>query len=88
MKYTYRLDGQTARYLRRLQPDQAARVLTVLRTLCEDPFDDSNSTALHGAMGNFRRARAGQLRIIFRVERELLLVFVTAIGPRGDVYKS
>ncbi|WP_096200079.1 type II toxin-antitoxin system RelE family toxin [Bacillus sp. FJAT-45350] len=33
------------------------------------------------------RVRVGDLRLIYRVENERLLIIVLKIGPRGDIYK-
>lgn len=41
-----------------------------------------------GELSHLRRARMGQIRVLYQILEDRLLVYVTAIGPRGDVYKQ
>ncbi|WP_307189288.1 type II toxin-antitoxin system RelE family toxin [Caldicellulosiruptor kronotskyensis] len=42
---------------------------------------------LHGKLEGFYRYKEGDLRIIYRVEKDRLIIYVYDIGPRGDIYK-
>jgi mRNA-degrading endonuclease RelE of RelBE toxin-antitoxin system len=55
-----------------------------IERLKADPFDPQNSKPLAGR-NDQRPARAGGLRILFRVEG--LDIVVADIGPRGEIYK-
>lgn len=59
-----------------------------IHELCDDPFDIRYSKPLHGSLDDTRTSRLGNIRIIFRVVREQLVIVVVRIGPRGDVYGS
>lgn len=43
---------------------------------------------LHGKYRGLFRLRVGNLRIIFKVEHNKLVIIVIDIVPRGDAYKS
>ena len=47
----------------------------------------SGTRALQGNLRPFRRARAGDLRIIYLVELDEKRIRVVAIGLRSDIYK-
>jgi mRNA interferase RelE/StbE len=88
LSFSYRLDRQAERYVLRLDERSRLRIVQALRALCEDPYDNAWSAALHGPLAGLRRARVGQWRIIFQVIDDQLLVLVLSVGPRGDVYKD
>ena len=43
---------------------------------------------LHGKYRGLFRIRVGSLRVIFKVERDRLVIIVIDIVPRGDAYKN
>ncbi|WP_307735279.1 type II toxin-antitoxin system RelE family toxin [Caldicellulosiruptor naganoensis] len=44
-------------------------------------------TRLHGKLEGFYRYKEGDLRIIYSLEKDRLIIYVYDIGPRGDIYK-
>lgn len=77
---------RAAAYLERLEPAMQARVVAALRELAVDPYG-AQSKALRDPEGR-RSRRVGGLRIIYRVNRTTQTVEVSAIGPRGQVYRD
>lgn len=83
--YTVALSKASLKYLNSTSFHQANRVIDVLEDLCRNPL--VNSIKLHGQLKGLRRAKAGNLRIIFELDIDKKQVFVKAIGPRGNIYK-
>jgi mRNA-degrading endonuclease RelE of RelBE toxin-antitoxin system len=54
--------------------------------LSEDLSDLRLSKPLHGTLSGRRSSRIGELRVMYDVSRERVLVTIVRIGPRGDVY--
>ena len=69
------------------QPKHARQILLKVIDLCKDPYPP-DSKQLRGTNRDFRRADAGEYRIVFLVEGEELIV--PLIGKRNDdeVYKE
>jgi mRNA-degrading endonuclease RelE of RelBE toxin-antitoxin system len=87
LSYAYRLDRGGAPLPAEAPEEQRNRILRLLSRICEDPVDSAVSLPLHGGAAGMRRSRAGGTRIVFEVFQDQLLVHVTVIAPRGDVYK-
>jgi mRNA-degrading endonuclease RelE of RelBE toxin-antitoxin system len=85
LSYTVRLARSANAYLRRLPPPLQARISQRIDQIAEDPFSVSKPLrATEGA----RSARVGDYRIIFDVDIATQTVFVTDIGPRGQIYRG
>jgi len=59
------------------------RINAALLSLSEDPFQ--GKSLKHGFKGKYS-LRVGQYRIIYKVSRETITVFIFDIGHRRDVY--
>ena len=84
-QYSIDLSRQSERFLRELPVKQARQIAEKLRALVEDPAAVP-SEQLRG-YAPMRRLRAGEYRIIYAVEDEI--VQVRLIGKRNDdeIYK-
>ena len=71
--------------LERMPRQERERILKVLYELRDDPFRH-DFKPLQGQP--LWRLRVGWWRILCRVERKEMTIFVLTIGPRGDVYKQ
>ena len=65
---------------------RSTRIVQRLVQLGDDPFGP-HSKPLEGRT-NDRSSRVGGWRIIFSVDRQRELVEVSAIGPRGQIYRQ
>lgn len=85
---TYRL--QTSKgadaYLRRLDFATQRRIAARLRQVVAAPYGP-HTKALQGA-GRRRSARVGDYRVVYTVNDADRVVDVSAIGPRGQVYRD
>jgi len=89
VSYRYQLAPKAERYLRRADRATQERVKSKLHRLCENPFDEYQSKPLKGKRhADVRRARVGDLRILFSVHETIEILEVMDVGPRGDIYKG
>ena len=84
---TYRIEvAPTAvRQLRKLDPTARRRVQAAVELLADEPRP-SGAKKLVGGDGEWR-VRTGDLRIIYEIHDEVLLVLVIAVGHRREVYQ-
>jgi mRNA interferase RelE/StbE len=73
------------RALKRVDQKDRARIHAAIALLAQNPRPPA-ARALQGRAG--LRVRAGDYRIIYTVEDEVLLVVVVTVGHRRDVYRS
>ena len=86
MRYTVFLSAPARKFLARLtDATQRARFERVIDSLAANPRP-SGCQALHGVSGAFR-VRVGGFRILYQVENTRLLILVTDIGSRGQIYR-
>ena len=78
------LSQQAASYLRRLDQPTKERIVAKLSEIAKDP--SAYSKGLVGR-GGARAGRVGPYRIVFDINVQRNVVEVSAILPRGDVYK-
>ena len=86
MTYDLRTSSKANAYLRRLDPDTQRRIKERLRQIGNDPYGVHSKPIVNA--GGRRASRVGDYRIIFRVDDEERVVGVSAIGPRGRVYRD
>jgi len=84
---TYRIELRpaAAKALRRVDPQDRARIQGAIALLGEDPRPPGAKT-LQGRDG--LRVRVGNYRIVYTVHDDVLLVVVVTLGHRRDVYAS
>ena len=89
MAWSVELAESAAREVAKLDPQPRGRILKFLRTRVarlEDPR--SIGEPLHGSrLGEFWRYRAGDYRLICKIEDGRLLVLVLHVGHRKEVYR-
>ncbi len=64
------------------------RVNEALDNIIKNPFEHTHTKKLKGEFEGSYRYRLGSLRIVYSVNPEKNIVFIEAIGARGDVYKG
>ena len=85
MSYSIVLSPAARKSLERLPAEIAARIITRISTLAENPRP-SGVVALQGVKGELR-LRVGDYRIIHKVEDESKVVRVVKIGHRSEIYR-
>jgi mRNA interferase RelE/StbE len=86
-KYTVKLRKPAAKYYEKLPPKLKSKVKEVIELLRENPYAISNVKPLEGSNYDDFRIRIGSLRLLYRIENDMLIIIVLDIGPRGDIYK-
>jgi mRNA interferase RelE/StbE len=85
--YKIELARSSVRALEGLDGKMQERVYRALQTLKTDPLQGSRIKKLRGELKGRFRYRVGEIRIIYKVVRQDKIIFVEAIGRRGQVYK-
>ena len=83
-RYSIELRPAAAKALRKIDPQDVARLRGAIALLAEDPRPPG-AKALQGRPGY--RVRLGRYRIIYTIDDGVLLVVVVTLGQRQDVYK-
>ena len=86
MAYRVELKPSAAKALARLPRRDQRRVARKIDALAEDPRPKA-ARKLSGAEALYR-VRAGDYRILYQVQDDVLLVLVVRIGHRRDVYRN
>ena len=85
--YKVVLTKDAAKYYQKLDSNNKKKINNSILKLKDNPLEGTNIKRLHGELTGLYRYRAGNLRIIYKVEQKELIVVIIAIGSRGDVYK-
>ena len=86
-KFRIELSNQAGKILEKMiakEPQMYKRVARVLDNLEEDPF---LGKALKGQLKGRYSYRIGSFRIIYKVQRNILIIYVIDIGHKRDIYK-
>ena len=87
----------TVKYLEEVQEDldnlgkaYARRALKVIDERIAKGEPDKSGQPLRGDLAGCRRIRTGDIRIVYRINNDLVEVLIIAVGPRRneEVYKS
>jgi mRNA interferase RelE/StbE len=85
MRYTVEFTASAAREFRALDRQAQRRISTKVAELAEDPFPPG-VRKLQGEEDHWR-LRVGDYRIIYRVEKQRLVIVIVRIGHRREVYR-
>jgi mRNA interferase RelE/StbE len=89
MAWNVELSAEASRELGKLDAQHAKRILKFLHqwvSKLEDPR--SIGRALHGSqLGEFWKYRAGDYRLISKIEDDRLVVLVLRVGHRKEIYR-
>ncbi len=78
---------QASRYYNKLEAKIQRRINTAIDEIIENPFEGPHIKKLKGRLEGKYRYNTGNLRVIYYVDVDNKIIYVEAIGPRGDVYK-
>jgi mRNA interferase RelE/StbE len=85
MAYEVRIRRSAFRYLNKLDAVTAHRLAAAIDGLTAVP-PKGDIRPLAGQPGVYR-LRVGNYRVLFHVDHQHAILFIDAIGPRGDIYK-
>ena len=84
MTYSIRIKGSAAGELRRVAKPERARIVAAIDRLAENPF---LGNALKGDLRGLRRLRIGDHRVLYEIQKDILVVLVVRIAHRREVYR-
>jgi len=86
--YKLEFSRKAAKFYQKADTAIVKRLNPVFSKLENDPFRHYNIKKLTGELEGSYRFRIGDMRIIYSVDDKREIVFIEAIGFRGDIYKS
>ena len=88
MSYQLKLHKSVTKFLKSAPPKTRQRIVDKLNLLQENPLTHPqlDIKAMQGLTDTYR-LRIGQLRIIYQIKQDKLIIYLLTIGSRGDVYK-
>ena len=78
---------QAARYYEILDAKVRRRINEAIENMAQNPPEGPHIKRLKGKLEGKYRYSVGGLRVIYAVDEDHEIIYVEAIGPRGDVYK-
>lgn len=88
MSYTVRLTPAAERQLDRLPRNAQSRVEKKIDALAQNPLPQGVKKLQDSPLGaNLYRVKAGDYRIVYQIEQNVLVVLIVKIGNRRDIYK-
>ena len=82
--WAVRFERDAQKAIAAMHPQMRERVLDAIDELLVDPSKARNVKALKGS--EKLRLRVGPFRVVYRLERDRLVVVVVNAGPRGGIY--
>jgi len=88
MSYQLKLHKSVTKFLKSALAKTRQRIIDKLNLLQENPLTHPqlDIKAMQGLTDTYR-LRIGQLRIIYQIQQDKLVIYLLTIGSRGDVYK-
>ena len=86
MIYQVSLAHEVEKILDRMDRTTERRIRARFVQLANDPFDPRLSSPMTDRAGS-RKSRVGGWRVLFAVDREEKIVYITTVDTRGQVYK-
>jgi mRNA interferase RelE/StbE len=81
------LSKKAGKYLKRMDERLKSQLITKLEGLASAPAEAAGVKPMEGENEGCHRLRHGDLRVIYHWDKEVDVIVVLAIGPRGDIYK-
>ncbi|HBY19878.1 MAG TPA: type II toxin-antitoxin system RelE/ParE family toxin [Clostridiales bacterium] len=85
--YEIKLSKEAIKYYKK-QTDKIKRLINkALEDIKRSPYQGTNIKKMQGNQTDTYRYRVGDIRILYTTNQRRVLVYVLAIGNRGDIYK-
>lgn len=85
--YKVQFSKEALKYFEKLDKQIQKRIAKVVEMLKQNPYAVPHVKPMEGTAYEQYRVRIGDIRMIYRLHNDQLLVIIVKIGPRGDVYK-
>lgn len=86
MKYRIEVKKSAAKELKRIPKPDQKRISIAIDNLAEN-LPDPDTTKMKGN-DPFHKIRAGNYRIIYEIQNDILLILIIKIGHRKDIYSN
>ena len=87
MTYEIIIDKEAIKALKKLPKQVQARITKKIEDLKENPRPEG-AKALQGGLNGLYRIRIGDYRVIYKVENEVVIIYVLKIAHRKSVYNG
>jgi mRNA interferase RelE/StbE len=85
MAYKVEITPAAQRIIKKLPKNIQKKLIEIIELLAEDPRPVG--VVKLSTTGNLYRVRTGDYRIIYEIQDQILLIVITKVGHRRDVYK-
>jgi mRNA interferase RelE/StbE len=85
MAYKVEITPAAQRIIKKLPRNIQRKLIEIIEFLAEDPRPVG--VVKLSTTGNLYRVRTGDYRIIYEIQDQILLIVITKVGHRRDVYK-
>jgi len=86
LNYHVEVKRSAAKALKKIPKADQKRIADKIDSLAED-LPNPDTTKMKGN-NPFHRIRAGEYRIIYEIQEDVLLILVVKIGHRKDIYRN
>ena len=87
MKYQVQITNKTLKKLEKFPKRDKERIIEVIDSLIEDPRPDGCKKLKCTLTPILYRIRAGNYRVVYSVQDDMLIILVVEVGHRKDVYR-
>jgi len=84
LAYKIEVSKKAAKYIGRLGTPDRARFISLFKEIAVDPLGQSDP--LVNSNPPARKSRVGGWRVIFIIDQPNQTVFISDVGPRGQIY--
>ncbi len=88
MSYRLLLHKNVTKFLKKCPERQRQTLKEKLEQLKQDPLNTALDIKSLQGYDNLYRLRVGQVRLIYQLENDELIIFIIKAGNRGDIYKA
>ncbi len=85
--YKILLTKEAIKNYKKCDTNDKKKIDKCFKELNKNPYISNNIKRLHGELKGLFRYRIGDMRIIYKIEENNVLVIVFSIASRGNVYK-
>jgi len=86
--YDIKFSNLAVKQLKKISKIDSIKVLRKIRILEDFSVKSNNLKKLKGTKKLFYRLRIGNISVIFEVENNKNIIWIVAVGYRGDIYKK
>jgi mRNA interferase RelE/StbE len=84
--YSVELSREAQQFYQRADKPIAKKLTRCFKSLENNPRSGNNIKALKGQLSGTYRYRLGDLRVVYSIDDQRVVVFVITIAKRSDVY--